>query len=74
MTMINHILTDRYGPEWSSFYNTEDFLDYLYKVDDQVLVGSEHLDWGYTEGGKPYNQVGVGDRVCKGLVEINLLQ
>lgn len=53
--MINHMMTDKYGPEWSSFYNTEDFLDYLYKVDDQVLVGSEHLDWGYTEGGKPYN-------------------
>ena len=47
VTMINHMMTDRYGPEWSSFYNTEDFLDYLYKTDDQVLVGSEHLDWGY---------------------------
>ena len=54
-TMINHMMTDKYGSEWSSYYSLEEFIDYLYKVDDQVLVGSEHLDWGYTEGGKPYN-------------------
>lgn len=46
MTMINNMMTDKYGPEWSSFYNTEDFLDYLYKVDDQVLVGSEDTSHG----------------------------
>jgi hypothetical protein len=55
MTMINHMMTDKYGSEWSSYYSLDEFIDYLYKVDDQVLVGSEHTDWGYTEGGKPYN-------------------
>lgn len=50
--MINHMMTDKYGSEWSSFYNTEDFLDYLYKVDDQVLVGSEYLDWDIYGGGQ----------------------
>ena len=51
-TMINHMMTDKYGSEWSSFYNTEDFLDYLYKVDDQVLVGSEYPDWDIYGGGQ----------------------
>lgn len=65
--MINHMMTDKYGSDWSSFYDLEDILDYIYKTDDQVLVGSELSYWDiyvhstsdtsmrYTEGGKPYN-------------------
>lgn len=52
MTMINHMLTDRYGPEWSSFYDIEEVLDYLYRTDDQVLLGSEDTDWGIYGGGQ----------------------
>ena len=53
--MINHILTDKYGPDWPSFYDLEEVLDYLYRTDDQVLLGSEYPDMGYIGGGKPYN-------------------
>ena len=44
--MINLLMTDKYGSEWSSYYSLDEFIDYLYKVDDQVLVGSEDTDWG----------------------------
>ena len=50
--MINHMLTDKYGPEWSSFYDLEEVLDYLYRTDDQVLLGSEHTDWDIYGGGQ----------------------
>lgn len=50
--MINHMLTDKYGPEWSSFYNLEEVLDYLYKTDDQVLLGSEYPDMGIYRRGQ----------------------
>jgi hypothetical protein len=44
--MINHMMTDKYGPEWSSFYDLEEILDYLYRTDDRVLLGSEYPDMG----------------------------
>lgn len=50
--MINHMMTDKYGSEWSSYYSLDEFIDYIYKVDDQVLVGSEHLDWDIYGGGQ----------------------
>ena len=50
--MINHMLTDKYGYEWTSFYNLEEVIDYIYKVDDQVLIGSEHLDMEVYGGGQ----------------------
>ena len=52
MTMINHMMTDKYGSEWSSYYSLDEFIDYLYKVDDQVLVGSEYPDWDIYGGGQ----------------------
>ena len=51
-TMINLLMTDKYGSEWSSYYSLDEFIDYLYKVDDQVLVGSEDTDWDIYGGGQ----------------------
>ena len=50
--MINHMMTDKYGSDWSSFYDLEDILDYIYKTDDQVLVGSELSYWDIYSGGQ----------------------
>ena len=50
--MINHMMTDKYGSDWSSFYDLEDILDYIYKTNDQVLVGSEDTDMGIYGGGQ----------------------